>query len=51
MKEEAINEAEISKKSFVKILKESAGLTDAEIEQCLAEASVLSVDIAHINYP
>jgi hypothetical protein len=41
---------EISKKGFMKVLKESGGLNQEEIEQCLAEASVISIDIAHINY-
>jgi hypothetical protein len=40
----------IPKKGFMKVLKENGGLTDSEVEQCLAEVSVISIDIANINY-
>ena len=42
---------DISKKGFVKILGDLAKLNQEEIEQCLSEVSVVSKDIAHINYP
>ena len=42
---------DISKKSFVKILADLGKLNQEEIEHCLSEVSVLSKDIAHINYP
>ena len=44
------NDSVISKKGFMKALKEKAKLSDKEIEQCLAESSVVSVDIAHIRH-
>ena len=44
------NEDVISKKGFMKVLKEKAKLSDKEIEQCLAESSVVSMDIAHIRH-
>lgn len=35
----------------MKVLKERCKFNDEQIEYCLAEASLVSSDIAHISYP